>query len=647
MNNDDLMSQITKDFADGQMAWSDIHDLYREDVKFGIGDQWTSEDKVLRANRPMITINKVGGSIKQMIGKARRNRPRIKVTPVDSRSDPNIASIINGLIRNIEEVSDSAAAYDCGFNCAARGGIGHWRIYTKFAEDSFDQEIVIERIVNPLNVIVDPMALNADFDDARYAILLDIMTKEEFEEEYPDSQPVDFTGHYPTDFKRLWMPGDLVVVAEYFYKEKVKAELFELVDGRVICIENPKKSKRAVDGDSQVSMVYGDGFLTPMPYKRSRKITKHRVMWCKSNGHEIIEGPTEFPSKYIPVITVMGDEVWTGDERILRSAIADAKDAARLYNWARSNMVEILAQAAGSMYHVTPDEVQGHEAQWNQSHVQRQAYRLFNDAGLGRPQPSAPNVPDIGSHREAMISSDDIKACTGYYDASLGASGNEVSGLAINSRQVQTDNSSFVFMDNWSRAIKFTAKILTDMIQRLYTSERVHRVVNEEGQEAWANVNVVDPITGKITNDLSVGKYDVTFEVGPDFISRRAEAAEGLAKIAQTAPQYVPALVPKIVKNLDWPGADRIGEELMQLNKPQPNPVEQAKVQVDMEKLKTDQMTKQIDLEMKKIDFDIKRLELGKKKVELGGKVLDTGRKITTGVQPGKPTGGLMPGNGG
>ena len=101
MNNDDLMSQITKDFADGQTAWADIHELYRQDVKFGIGDQWTSEDKVLRANRPMITINKVGGSIKQMIGKARRNRPRIKVTPVDSRSDPNIASIINGLIRMI------------------------------------------------------------------------------------------------------------------------------------------------------------------------------------------------------------------------------------------------------------------------------------------------------------------------------------------------------------------------------------------------------------------------------------------------------------------------------------------------------------------------------------------------------------------
>ena len=57
--------------------------------------------------------------------------------------------------------------------------------------------------------------------------------------------------------------------------------------------------------------------------------------------------------------------------------------------------------------------------------------------GSPLPPPSRSPGPDIpaGYVQGMMQASDDIKATTGQYDASLGARGNETSGRAINARQ--------------------------------------------------------------------------------------------------------------------------------------------------------------------------------------------------------------------
>jgi hypothetical protein len=71
-----------------------------------------------------------------------------------------------GLIRNIEVTSDADVAYDTAIECAVDRGFGYYRINTRYTcEDTFDQDIVIERVSNPLTVYGDPNSTAADSSD--------------------------------------------------------------------------------------------------------------------------------------------------------------------------------------------------------------------------------------------------------------------------------------------------------------------------------------------------------------------------------------------------------------------------------------------------------------------------------------------------
>ena len=187
---------------------------------------------------------------------------------------------------------------------------------------------------------------------------------------------------------------------------------------------------------------------------------------------------------------------------------------------------------------------------------------------------------------------------------------------------MQGSIATYTFTDNQMRAIKYTGKILVDLIPKIYDTERVVRLLNEDGSEAWKKINVTDPMTGAvIANDLSVGKFDVAVDTGPAYMTRRIESAEALALLAQTAPQYAPVLIPRIAKSLDWPDADEVGEEMKAIGQDKgPSPADQIKVakgEMDIKKVEMDIANKQADMEKKKQDMAIGQDEQKKMMYEI------------------------------
>jgi hypothetical protein len=70
---------------------------------------------------------------------------------------------------------------------AVRGGIGYWRMVTDYAnDDSFDQEIFIRRVKDPLTVYLDPDINEFDGSDAKFGFVFTDMPKDEFEAKHPE-----------------------------------------------------------------------------------------------------------------------------------------------------------------------------------------------------------------------------------------------------------------------------------------------------------------------------------------------------------------------------------------------------------------------------------------------------------------------------
>ena len=550
---------------------------FLEDTKFENGDMWDPKAQQEREDvgRPCLEINKCAPVVKQILGDARQNKIQIKVKPVDNEQDPAKAKIYDGLINNIENVSSADTAYDTALGFSVRGGWGYFRVVTEYSdEEAFDQDIRIDRIINPLSVYMDPEAQRLDRADIKWAFILDTMTRKAFEKAYPDSIVKTGITSGLGDQEKTWISDKTVQVAEYFRITYKKETLYLMAeDGRTIRESSVKRNNHEIvkeetsPGEFSEYLLIGNDRYDIL---KSRETEMPTVEWCKTNGIEILEGPTEFPCKYIPIIFVPGDEVWIDGKQILRSAIKWAKEPNRLYNWARSNSVERMAGAPLQPFLITPEELAGFEAIWDEANRKPMPYLPYNrHEGGGMPARQQGSMPDVGADREAQMASDDIKSTTGIYDASLGAAGNEKSGVAIRERKRQGDTGTYVFTDNLVTAIEHLGRILVNMIPRVYDTERVVRLLNADGSEAWETINrtVVNAADGSKTvyNDLSVGKFDVVATAGPAFGTKRAEAAEGMERFMTAVPMAAPIIAPRLAKLLDWDQADEIGEELQQV----------------------------------------------------------------------------------
>jgi hypothetical protein len=599
-----LIDDIQKKFRKTRDAWADQHTTMDDDMRFENGEQWDKKSLQDRSGRPSLVINKVSGLCKQIIGDVRQNKPGINVRPVDDGADPKTAQVLTGLIRNIENVSDAETCYDTAFDGSIRGGLGFWRVITDYSnDDTFDQDILIKRIVNPFTVLFDPAAEEITFEDARFCFIVSDMPKDEFEKQYPDEYQVmiddaQFGAQDSRGSMAGWLTENTVKIAEYWYKKRASKTLCLLPDGRTICKED---------------LTPEDQELIKPAVIKERKVEHDEIWWCLTNGHSILEGPVKWPGKFIPVVPCCGEEIWINNTRELRSVIKWAKDPQRLYNWSRSNTCETLALAPKQPFLVTQEQIEGHENQWKEHYRKPMPYLLYNNDGKGPPQRQMGAIPDTGNLQESMQASDDIKAVTGIYDASLGARSNETSGVAIIARQREGDNSTFTFVDNLNKAIAHTGRILVDLIPRIYDTERVVRLLNPDGSEGWAKINQDMPNGGKAL-DVSLGKYDVVLESGPGYLTKRIEAANAMAQLLQYIPMAAPVIAPRLAKNLDWPESQEIAEELKQVFAPPPPPPPNPEDKIDMR-------NKVLTAEKKELDIEGKQMQNAKDGLEFAERV--------------------------
>ena len=168
-------------------------------------------------------------------------------------------------------------------------------------------------------------------------------------------------------------------------------------------------------------------------------------------------------------------------------------------------------------------------------------------------------------------SSEDIKSATGQYNASLGMTSNERSGKAILARQREGDVGTYHYVDNLARAIRHIGRQLVDLIPKIYDTERIARIIGEDGEPSTVKINPMqeEPVKRIVNQEgvliekiynPAVGKYDVRVITGPGYATKRQEALESMAQLLQGNPQLWQVAGDLFVKNMDWPGAQDLAK---------------------------------------------------------------------------------------
>lgn len=248
-----------------------------------------------------------------------------------------------------------------------------------------------------------------------------------------------------------------------------------------------------------------------------------------------------------------------------------------MYNYWVSAETELIALRPKAPYIGPAGAFDGFEDRWAAANVANLPYLEYNPLDInGNPIPPPQRQEFSGSPagvvNAKMGASDDLKATTGQYEASLGLRSNETSGRAIMARQKEGDTGTFHFVDNMAKAIRHTGRIIIDLIPKIYDTKRVVRIVGEDGTIDQAKFDPSQPVPVRKVRDIegnvktiynpSIGKYDVTVSVGPSYNTKRAEAFEAMTQLVQSNPQLWQVIGDLIVKNMDWPGAESMAKRL-------------------------------------------------------------------------------------
>ena len=733
-----------------------------EDLKFLNGDQWDPAEEQRRKmrGRPVLKTNELPKYVNQVVGDMRHNRARVKVRPVDSRADVNIAKIRSGLIANIEYLSNAEAIYDYAGEMATSCGYGAWRVLTRYTDENpFLQEIYLERIKNPFLVYMDSSAKSEVYADARYGFVLEKVTREEFEERFPGKEaPGDPIKVGKGVGQEIWFEQDAFFIADYYVIESETRPMVLAEDGQVwerdefeerreewLAGEEAKAQLQALaikgggiplnigartplrmeGGERSVpAIIVGEPY--PQPYKlpqliagqmpaapqampfvqasqppqapgqqvppgaapmpaifapapppsltvaEERQVEIPKVSHYAITADQVLDGPNDVPGKFIPIVLLRGPERNIEGKTYVRSLIRDAKDPQRLLNFWVTDAAEIVDMIPKAPWIGTARQFEGYEQDYAAANAENFPFLKYNiDSGA----PPVAVFEQIGQAKQA------IRDTIGMFGADVGDRGPELSGKAILQRQKPGDIGTFAFIDNLSRAIAHSGRVINEMIPEVYDTRRDVRIRNTDDTETFVpvnstageafdaikqtperyqgmNRNKLQKIIAKAGrdakyNDLTVGKYDVVVATGPSYATQRQEAAASLERLVAAYPQIMTIAGDLVYKFQDFLGAEEIAERIERSmpivlvppkegqppKPPQPPPPQ---VLVKMEEMKV----KRAQLEVEKQKLQVQKLKALKEAQAESGEVrrmlLDLLSEVFAPDVPASPSGPRM-----
>lgn len=545
-----------------------------EDFQFydGEGKQWPVDirNDRMTSGRPCLEINKVKSNAQQILNEQRQSRPAIQVNPVGDGADVDTAQIIQGLVRHIEVNSGADIAYDTAFEHAVIGGFGYVRVLTEYLDEkSFDQEIVIKRVIDPFTVYFDPNAQEPDYSDAEYAFIVEDLTVDQFRARYPKAKMTGLSDFQSVgDMTREWYSVQTIRVAEYFYVETVEKTLVTLADGKTAYSDElPEDPAMPGFSGMEVAQIRG-GLMLRNGQPRTRPTFKRTVKWKKMSALEVLD-EADVPGRYIPIIPVLGYELIVNGRRSLSGVVRNAKDPQRQYNYMRSAVVEAVALAPKAPWMIAEGQDEGYEQEYIDANIRNRAAIHYKPTTLGDKLVPAPHrlavEPAIAAMVAAMSQADhDLDATMSVFPSSRGQVGPEQSGKAILARTKRTEIANFNFGDNLNRGVRHVGRVVVCMIPDVYDIPMVKRIVNPDGTHKMVSINQEFETSDgvKKTYDVRVGKFDITITAGLSYDSKRREFVESVLALVQANPALMGIIGDLLVKNMDWPGAQEISERL-------------------------------------------------------------------------------------
>lgn len=599
----DYLQEAKDNYKDAKEAVREQYERIKEDFRFSNPadpQQWDSWASKARQGRPTHTLDRTNQFVQHVVNKHRESKTSADILPADSKADVEVAKRIKGIIRHIEYVSRADIAWDTASDHQARGGLGWVRVLPKVVNpETNEQEIIIQRVHDPLSCVLDPNSTEPDGSDAMFGFVESSLTKTAFKRLHKKAKETNWDSDD-------WFGEDFVRIAEYF-------RVIEEKQNRLVVLLDGNQTTLSEDEYWNIAQTTG---VKPQ-FISNFEAKKRSVKWCKLTGAEILE-ETEFPSQWIGIVPVIGHEIWIEGKRYLCGLVRRLMDGQKLHNYEMSALTEALMVQPKAPFLVPGRALEGYEDDWAKLNSGNPAYLPYNDLDTDSDKPiaspqrlSPPNFP-VAYANTANLAVQEMEAAVGMYKATFGQQSNSISGRAKLADKEAGETATYHFADNRRIAQQQVYRIVVDMLPRIYDSRRQAKIMGEDGEQGTVEINpdLPGPVQreGKkvVAINPGVGRYDVRVKVGPSYTTIREEVSTKLQELGKGNPVLSAAIAPIVMQMSEMPDEARKIERIMLATLPpeiqkayhdtdDADIPPQAKAQIDMQGQQIQQMSAAMD----------------------------------------------------
>ena len=526
---------------------SAIHFLNKKD------GQWEPSIVSKMTNRPRYTFDKCNPIVDQIMGEIEQADFDISILPGSMDSSKSTARVYNGMIRNIESISNAKAIYDAATRIAVSSGMDGWRIVHDWSDHkSMDMDLFIQKVHNYVDrVFFDCTAEEQTMSDAEHVHVLHPMDKNAYMKEYPKGSGIGVDTNRSIEVYTY--KKEIVMIGELLFKKYSKKTIVQMTNGAVYEV------------DDKFEMIKDDLAKAQITVHKDRQIDMCRIMSQFYDDKDFLSDPEETVFSYLPIIPIFGNFMISEDKVIYWGAVEKLMDPQRVYNYSASREVEEGALSPRGKYWMTKKQAAGHEDKLKTLNINADPVQFYNHVE-GVNAPFFQGTPQVNPALASISqrAREDLTDASGLYHANMGDNPGLQTGVAIERLQNKGDNGTYKYFNSKKIALWWTATVIIDAIPRVYDTPRQVRILSKDMKAdiIQINTNIKDERTGRVVelNNLAKGKYEVVCTVGPAFQNKQQETVKAISDLAIVDPTIIAMGADVLLNNINAPDINLIAE---------------------------------------------------------------------------------------
>lgn len=494
---------------------------------FFVGLQWSEADlaALKSQKRPAMTINKIISTLGTMLGEQIQNRVEILFRPKNG-SPVDIAEALTKTWMYVSQENQLPWVRSDVFCDGLIRSRGFYDMRMTFG-DSMKGEIKIE-LDNSKNVVIDPDADEYDPDSWNDVISTKWMTSSDIailynEEDAKALGTLDESqflyGYDSIDQRKDRFGGSMLKAG--FWQDQKSHEVRRSI--RVI-----DRQYRMLDKQLHfVDVITGD--MRPVPPHWDR----NRIALLLEKGQGNINTTKKLVKRIrwrVTADTIVLHDEWSPYKHFTKvpyfpyfrygttvGVVENLLGPQEILNKSSSQELHIINTTANSGWKVEANSLVNMSIEELEQKGAQTGLVIEYVKGAQPPEKILPNSTPTGLDRVSYKAEEHIKTISNVSDSQQGFDREDVAAKAIAyKRQASSVNMTKV-IDNLERTDFLLARNGLDLIQQYFTEERLINITHADVLRApeEMTVNQVDPTTGAITNDLTIGEFDITISSAP------------------------------------------------------------------------------------------------------------------------------------